>query len=84
MTKQDLYNLAFKACRDYEDGFLGVSQCCYLYCEDNNLSEDIAEQMIEVYYSEHEELFNYNPDYKQDSLEGLEVKSWELRKGLLK
>lgn len=52
MNRGDLYKLAKDACSEYEDGELGVSKCCSLYCEDRGLSEDLAEAMAEAYYYE--------------------------------
>jgi hypothetical protein len=52
MTRGDLYKMAKDACIEYEDGTLGVSECCALYCEDRNLSEELSQAMSEAYYYE--------------------------------
>ena len=63
MENNDFYKLALEAISDYEDGFTGVSRCCELYCEDNNLPEEIAEDMSEAYYKKEREQFSYMKNY---------------------
>ena len=82
MTKGDLLRMAQEACNIYSDIDMTVLSCCYLYCEDNEFPEELAEDMEAAYMAAHEENFNYNPRYEDDLKKGLEVKNLGLRREL--